>query len=201
MLEYSEACERNKDPILNILKDAFILCSSVLEIGSGTGQHAVYFGMNLPHLVWHPSDLSENLPALRARLDVEGTDNVREPLELDVNSLPWCVSGFDGVFTANTLHIMPPENTVKLFEGLNDAMVTGGVLCVYGPFKYNGKHTSESNSKFDEFLRARDPRSGIRDFEYVNGIANRFGFTLVIDHDMPANNRCIVWKKKKSRID
>lgn len=200
MLEYSEACERNKEPILNILKDAFILCSSVLEIGSGTGQHAVYFGMNLPHLVWQPSDLSANLPALRARIDVEGTDNVSEPVELDVNSLPWWVSDFDGVFTANTLHIMPSENTVKLFEGLNDTMVTGGVLCIYGPFKYNGKHTSESNRKFDEFLRTRDPRSGIRDFEYVNGIANRFGFTLVKDHDMPANNRCIVWKKKRARL-
>ncbi len=196
MLEYSEACERNKEPILNILKDAFILCSNVLEIGSGTGQHAVHFGMNLPHVEWQPSDLAKNLPCIKDRLEIEGTDNIKDPVELDVASLPWGLKGFDSVFTANTLHIMPVENTEKIFQGLDDALVAGGVLCIYGPFKYGGKYTSESNERFDELLMERDPRSGIRDFEYVNRLATAHGFVLLEDHRMPANNQCIVWKKE-----
>lgn len=195
MLGYSEACERNKDPILNILKDAFILCSSVLEIGSGTGQHAVHFGMHLPHLQWQPADLAENLSDIGERLEIEGTDNVKDPVELDVSLLPWGLGSFDGVFTANTLHIIPIENTRNLFQGLDEVLLPGGVLCIYGPFRYNGEYTSRSNESFDRMLRDRDPQSGIRDFEYVNGLAREHGLSLLADHNMPANNQCIVWRK------
>lgn len=196
MLGYSEACERNKDPILNILKDAFILCSSVLEIGSGTGQHAIHFGMYLPHLQWQPTDLIENLSGISERLEIEGTDNVKDPLELDISLLPWKLGSFDGVFTANTLHIMPIENTRSLFRGLDEVLMPGGILCIYGPFRYNGEYTSRSNESFDRMLRDRDPQSGIRDFEYVNGLAREHGLSLLADHNMPANNQCIVWRKE-----
>lgn len=196
MLGFSEACERNKDPILDVLKDAFILCSNVLEIGSGTGQHAVYFGINLPHIQWQPSDLKENLDHVRERIELEGTQNIRSPLELDVASLPWGIKGFDGVFTANTLHIMPAENTEKLFEGINEVLVPGGRLCIYGPFKYRGRFTSDSNERFDQLLKQRDPLSGIRDFEFVNRLASGHGLILLADHAMPANNQCIIWEKE-----
>lgn len=198
MIGFSEACEKNKDPILGILLEVFAGCNNILEIGSGTGQHAVYFGLNLSHLVWQPSDLGENLEGIRERIEIEGTGNIKDPVELDVTDLPWSVSGFDGVFTANTLHIMPEENSLKLFSGLREAMFPGGILCIYGPFKYRGKFTSVSNEQFDEFLRKKDPRSGIRDFEYINCIADNNGFKMISDHSMPANNQCIVWKKAGS---
>jgi len=195
MIGYSESCERNKDPILKVLLDVFTVCSNILEIGSGTGQHAVYFGLNLPHLIWQPSDLKENLEGIRERIQIEGTENVKPPAELDVSDLPWKVCAVDGVFTANTLHIMPEENIPKLFSGLNVAMLPGGVLCLYGPFRYGGNYTSISNEHFDEILREKDPRSGIRDFEYINSIAGSHGFQLLSDYKMPANNQCIVWEK------
>lgn len=195
MLGFSEACERNKDPILNILKDAFINCTKVLEIGSGTGQHSVYFGLNLPHLEWQPSDLNENLDGIKDRIELEGTDNIKQPVELDVTSTPWNVSGFDAVFSANTLHIMPKKNVEKFFNGLDKALVSGGVLCIYGPFKYKGRYTSDSNERFDEFLKERDAESGIRDFDYINSLAAKHCLEFVADHSMPANNQCIVWKK------
>ena len=194
MINYSEACERNKAPILKILKEVLSDCHRMLEIGSGTGQHAVYFAKNLPHLIWQPSDLDENLPSIKERIDLEGTDNLMAPIELDVSKRPWQVSDVDAVFTANTFHIMSWELVEYLFYGLGGVLKTGGVLCVYGPFKYEGKYTSESNEKFDGFLKNRDPRGGIRDFEAVDKLAIEQGLRLINDYSMPANNQCIVWK-------
>ena len=191
----SEACERNKGPILEVLRRAFKDVTAVLEIGSGTGQHAVHFAKNLPHLTWQPTDREDYLPGLGARLDAEGGANIKEPVFLDVTESPWPVGSFDGVFTANTFHIMSEEMVEQFFLGLGKALKPGGKLCVYGPFNYGGKFTSESNEHFDGFLKSQDPQSGIRDFEWIEQLAQAQGITLVQDHTMPANNRLLEWRK------
>jgi cyclopropane fatty-acyl-phospholipid synthase-like methyltransferase len=195
MFSVSEACERNKDPILQILRGAFLASRHVLEIGSGTGQHAVYFARQLHKLLWQASDTGEYLAPLRARLEQEGAANLPAPLELDVRRHPWPVRGIDSVFSANTLHIMGWPAVEDFFRGAGALLGAGGVLCVYGPFRYAKRYTSASNEAFDDYLRARDAASGIRDFEAVNALAAREGLTLDADHDMPANNRTLVWRR------
>jgi cyclopropane fatty-acyl-phospholipid synthase-like methyltransferase len=195
MLKFSDACERNKDPILKILKHEFNNSNLVLEIGSGTAQHAVYFGKHLSHLNWQPTDLNENLASIKERIELEATDNVKPPIELDVSKHPWPILDVDAVFTANTFHIMSWELVEHFFLGLGKILRNNGILCAYGPFKYRGKYTSESNEKFDGFLKSRDPQSGIRDFEAVDKLAAKQGLVLFEDHQMPANNQCIVWKR------
>jgi SAM-dependent methyltransferase len=194
MLPHSDACERNKGPILQVLRPAFSACKHVLEIGSGTGQHAVHFAVEMPWLVWQPSETAEAMPALRKRIFNEGPSNLRAPVELDVTQLPWDVRRMDGVFTANTLHIMHWPQVEALFAGLPTVVEPGAVLAVYGPFSYGGKYTSASNESFDTMLQARDPESGIRNFEEVDALARGAGFEFVADHPMPANNQMLVWK-------
>jgi SAM-dependent methyltransferase len=191
----SEACERNKGPILEILAGALAHSRKVLEIGSGTGQHATHFAAHLPHLVWQPSDTGAYLTDLRARIEHEGTPNLRAPLELDVRDLPWAVEPVDAVFTANTLHIMSWDAVKDLFRGIGAVMSGPGVLAIYGPFRYGGRFTSASNAEFDRYLRARDPASGIRDFEEVNTLSSEQGLSLLADHPMPANNQFMIWHK------
>jgi SAM-dependent methyltransferase len=191
----SEACERNKGPILRILTNAFARSRTVLEIGSGTGQHAVHFATHLPHLAWQPSDRPEYLPGLSERIAHEGLPNLRPAIELDVRSLPWPVGRVDAIFTANTLHIMEWAAVEDLFRGIGAVLNAPGVFCVYGPFRYGGGYTSASNAQFDEYLRARDPLSGIRDFEDVNILSSEQGLHLLDDHAMPANNQLLVWHK------
>ena len=193
MLPFSEACERNKDPILAVLRGAFAACTHVLEIGSGTGQHAVHFALALPHIVWQPSETAEAMPGLRKRIFEEGPKNLRAPVFLDVTVTPWDVRKVDGVFTANTLHIMHWPQVEAFFANLPAVMKPETVLAVYGPFCYGEKFTSPSNREFDGMLRARDPGSGIRDFEAVNALAEAAGFRLVADHRMPANNQTLIW--------
>ncbi len=195
MLKNSEACERNKDPILNILKDVFSDRMHVLEIGSGTGQHAVYFGKNLVHLVWQTSDLKENITDITERIELEGAENVKYPIELDVSEHPWPVKEIDAIFTANTFHIMPWECALDFFKGADITLSSNGILCIYGPFKYQGEFTTESNAEFDKWLKNRDSECGIRNFEDINQLAQERGMNLVKDHSMPANNQCIVWKR------
>ena len=194
---FSDACERNKGPILQVLLEAFARVHHVLEIGSGTGQHAVWFAQGLPHLIWQPSDVPEHLPGLRARFETEGPDNLRLPLPLDVSSHPWPVLKVDGVFSANTLHIMSFAHVEYFFRGVGEVLGDGGTLCVYGPFRYGGKYTTPSNAEFDFWLKRRDPVSGIRDFETVNTLAEAQGLALLADHAMPANNQTLVWRKEK----
>jgi SAM-dependent methyltransferase len=189
----SEACERNKEPIRKILAQAFPQSRKVLEIGSGTGQHAVHFAAHFSHLVWQPTDTGDSLPGLRERIAQEGTPNLLPPVELDVRALPWKVEPADALFTANTLHIMSWPTVKALFRGLGAVLAAPAVLCIYGPFRYNGKYTSASNAEFDRFLQARDPESGLRDFEQVNILSSEQGFSLLADHAMPANNRLLVW--------
>lgn len=191
----SEACERNKEPIRKILAQAFAHSKKVLEIGSGTGQHALHFAAHFPHLVWQPSDTGEYLQGLRERIRHEGTANLLTPVELDVRRLPWNLEPVDAVFTANTLHIMSWPAVRDFFSGLGAVLTTPAVLCVYGPFRYDGQYTSPSNAEFDRYLRARDPESGIRNFEDVNTLASEQGLSLSADHVMPANNQLLIWQK------
>jgi SAM-dependent methyltransferase len=193
MLPHSDACERNKDPILAVLRDAFADCKHVLEIGSGTGQHAVHFALAMPWLVWQPSEVAGEMAGLRKRVFNEGPKNLRAPVAIDVAEQPWDVRMVDGIFTANTLHIMHWPRVVAFFAGLPAVAKAGAVLAVYGPFRYGGRYTSPSNEDFDRMLQARDPESGIRDFDDVDALARAAGFGLRADHAMPANNQTLVW--------
>lgn len=192
---WSEACERNRGPILEVLRGVFAGATKVLEVGSGTGQHAVFFAAALPHLVWQPSDLAENLPGIAAWRDAAGLPNLLPPLVLDVAAPDWPAGGVDGVFSANTLHIMGWPGVEHFFRGAARVLEPGGMLAVYGPFNYGGRHTAESNARFDAFLRARDAQSGIRDVEAVHELARRHGFEPCADHAMPANNRLLTWQR------
>lgn len=191
----SSAAERNREPILEILKEVFAERRNVLEIGSGTGQHASYLAGRLLHLVWQPSDCAEYLAELTLWIDRYGTENVLSPVELDVRSDPWPVSAVDAIFSANTLHIMSWRSVEHFFSGVGKVLEAGGLLCLYGPFSYAGELTAESNVSFDAFLRQRDSESGIRDFVTVNALAEEQGLRLLADHVMPANNQMLVWKR------
>jgi SAM-dependent methyltransferase len=183
---FSEASERNRAPILAILKRVFNDRKHVLEIGSGTGQHAAYFARELPHLVWQTSDVAENLPGIREWISDP------PPIELEVGK-EWPKVDADAVFSANTCHIMSWQQVQRMIEGIGK-IETLQTFCLYGPFNYGGKHTSDSNARFDAMLRARDPASGLRDFEKINALAENAGLRLEEDNAMPANNRLLVWK-------
>ncbi len=192
---FSDACERNKGVILDVLKNACSDCESVLEVGSGTGQHVVYFARSLPAIHWQPADTAQYLPGLQARLQTEAPNNVASAVELDVRMTPWPVGQYDGVFSANTLHYMGTDCVEAFFRGVGAALRPGGVLVVYGPFRYDDQFTSDSNARFDKYLRESDPVRGIRDFEWVNKLAAAQQLTLVRDVTMPANNQTLVWSK------
>ncbi|MEM9254422.1 MAG: DUF938 domain-containing protein [Pseudomonadota bacterium] len=194
-LPFSQACENNKTLILAVLRSAFADCAKVLEIGSGTGQHACYFAEYLNHLLWQPTELAASVPVLQQRCRLYAGSNLLSPAELDVCAKRWPVTVPDGVFTANTFHIMPFPAVQACFKALGDLAATPGTLAVYGPFNYNGEFTSESNARFHQWLAERDSRSGIRDFEAVNEMAGQAGYALLEDHPMPANNRLLVWRR------
>ncbi len=195
---FAPSAQRNQAPILGVLKKHFSSARRVLEIGSGTGQHAVYFASALPNAVWQTSDVAENLPGIRMWLDEARLPNLPPPLTLDVNGRwpPLAPDArYDAAFTANTLHIISWEEVQKLFAGLGEALAKNALLAVYGPFNYGGHFTSDSNRAFDESLRQRSPESGIRDFEAVDALARSIGLTLVADYAMPANNHMLVWER------
>lgn len=192
---FSAACERNREPILAILRKVLPQPGRVLEIGSGTGQHAVYFGAAMPALTWQTSDLASNHPDIHAWLAAEAPPNVLPPIELDVRSGPWPSGPYDAVFTANTCHILAWPEVEAMIAGAARVLRAGGPLCVYGPFNREGRFTSDSNALFDVSLKAQGEHMGIRDFEAVNRVAGDNGLQLVEDCEMPAHNRLIVWKK------
>jgi SAM-dependent methyltransferase len=196
MLPFSAACERNKDPILEVLRIRFADRSQVLEIGSGTGQHAVYFARSLSHLLWHPTEQLTYLPDLAERVRLEGTPNLRAPTLLDVRQAVWPLRSVDALFTANTLHIMSWPEVMALFNGIGNVLAPGGVLCIYGPFRYDGRYTSDSNQEFDRMLQDRDPLSGLRDIRAVTALAEQYGLRLDEDNDLPANNRLLVFVRE-----
>jgi cyclopropane fatty-acyl-phospholipid synthase-like methyltransferase len=191
---YSPSCERNQGPILDVLRTHFADRHSVLEIGSGTGQHAVYFASALPHLMWQPSDLAENLPGIRLWTDDAQLSNLLSPIELDAKGA-WPTKPYDAVFSANTLHIMSWQEVQHLFARLESILNSDAIVAIYGPFNYEGKFTSESNASFNVWLKARGEHMAIRDFEAVNALASDIGLKLVADIAMPANNRTLVWRR------
>ncbi len=193
--QFSSACERNSEPILTILKQELAACGSVIEIGSGTGQHAVFFGAHLPHLIWQTSDLPPHHPGIRAWLAEAQLSNVRPPLTLDMENPEWPDGKFDALFTANTCHIMAWAQVENMFSGAADVLNTGAKMCIYGPFNYNGRFTSEGNARFDEALRAQTQQMGIRDSEAMQLLAAESGFVPHADHAMPSNNRLLVWRR------
>jgi SAM-dependent methyltransferase len=203
MKPYAESSEVNKVPILAVLKEIFANRKRVLEIASGTGQHAVHFGRELPHLTWQPSELPQHLPGIQAWLDEAQLSNVLAPLALDVNDARWPVAAVDAIFNANTVHIISWLEVERLFAHIARVIAPGGCVCLYGPYNYNGKFTSESNARFDAWLKSRDPDSGVRDFEAVNKLAASHGLDLLHDIEMPSNNRILVWlaKENKSLMD
>jgi cyclopropane fatty-acyl-phospholipid synthase-like methyltransferase len=198
---FSPACARNSEPIAQLLVPLLQEAGSVLEIGSGTGQHAVYFGARLPHLVWQTSDLQENHPGIRQWLAEAALPNVLPPLHLDVNQSEWPAERVGAAFTANTLHIVAWSSVQNMFSGVSRVLDEHGLFCVYGPFRYGARHTAESNARFDALLRTQNPSSGIRDFEEVRNLAQRNSMTLQEDHSMPANNRLLIFRKHGGRRD
>lgn len=192
----SPACERNREPILVALKPFFADRKRVLEIGSGTGQHAVHFAAALPHLEWQATDRIENLAGIRAWIDDTALSNTPTPLELDVSAGAWPNGPFDAVFSANTLHIMRWEDVLAFFAALPSITTNDAKLVIYGPFNANGRFTSESNAAFDASLKARSAQMGIRDGTAVDKVARKAGFVLVDDLAMPANNRLRLWQRR-----
>ena len=191
---FSQACENNKQPILEILRDLLADAETVLEIGSGTGQHAAFFAAELPHLRWQTSDLSANHAGILAWID--DAANALAPLALDVDARVWPLEEVDAVFSANTAHIMHWPSVENMFRGVSRVLRCGGHFALYGPFNYGGRYTSPSNERFDRTLRAQDPGMGIRDFEALDALARRLDLELVADHAMPANNRTLVWQRR-----
>jgi hypothetical protein len=196
---HSIACERNREPILAVLRQHFADRREVLEIGSGTGQHAVHFAAALPHLTWQTSDVGENIPGMTAWLGEAALPNTPPPLELDVDD-EWHSAAFDAVFSANTLHIMSWPQVQRLFGHLCGVTAADAALAIYGPFNYEGRFTSPSNAAFDAALKERDAHMGIRDFEAVSTLAGTGGFELRVDAAMPANNRMLLFRRVRPAL-
>jgi cyclopropane fatty-acyl-phospholipid synthase-like methyltransferase len=194
------ATMRNREPILAVLRDYFAGRTRVLEIGSGTGQHAVHFAAAMPWLQWQTSDLRENHPGIRAWIAASALPNVLPPLVLDVNRPgDWPTEKYDAVFSANTLHIMGWPEVQALFAKLPAVLADDATVAIYGPFNVDGRFTSPSNAAFDAQLRAGAAHRGIRDLEAVDALARAAGLQRVADVEMPANNRCLVWRFTKAR--
>lgn len=201
---YAPACERNREPILQVLREHFADRRHVLEIGSGTGQHAVHFAAAMPWLTWQCSDVADNLPGIAMWLDEAALANTPPAIALDVGGdWPPAIErrkpAFDAVFSANAVHIMGWPEVEAFFAGLRALFAAqrqhDGMLALYGPFNYGGEYSSESNRQFDQWLKARDVRSAIRDFEAVDALAQTAGLRLADDVAMPANNRCLIWRR------
>jgi len=192
---YSQACENNKQPILDILQPLLAQQKTVLEVGSGTGQHAVHFAQNMPQLTWQTSDLTINHLGISQWINDAGVTNVLPPINIDFNQ-PWPIDNVDVIYTANTLHIVSFPLVKRFFSAVGQHLSTGGLLCIYGPFNYNGQFTSPSNANFEQWLKSRDSQSGIRDFETVLELAQSAGLQLIDDHEMPANNRFLIFTKQ-----
>lgn len=192
---FAPACERNQQPIAEILKSAFQSVNQVLEIGSGTGQHAVYFAGKMPWLHWQPSDVENNIAGIQAWVDDAALPNLSSPLVLDVNDDHWPVNRFDALFTANSLHIMSWESVKSFMQNGAQRLDLNGYLATYGPFNYGGNYTSASNAQFDQWLKQQSQQSAIRNFEDMAELAARHALELCEDYAMPANNRLLLWKK------
>ena len=195
MKPFAESSEQNKIPILAVLKQFCAEIETVLEIGSGTGQHAVFFAEQFPHLTWIASDQLEYHAGIQMWLKDSGLTNIQGPLLLDVDQNEWPIKQTDAIFSANTVHIMGWPSVERMFSGIGKILKEGGIFCLYGPFNYNGQFSCESNARFDQWLKQRDTVSGVRDFEALQILADKAGLDFIDDIEMPANNRILVWKK------
>ena len=192
---FSESCLQNCEPIFSVIAPLLSEAKTLLEIGSGTGQHAVYFSERLKHMSWQTSDCQPGLDGIRLWLDEAGLDNTPQPLELDVAKSTWPAEQYDAIFTANTIHIMHREEVEIMFRHLGEHLSENGHLLIYGPFNYHGAYTSESNARFDSWLKNRDVESGIKDFEMINKLAADNNLVLENDYSMPANNRILHFRQ------
>ncbi len=192
---WSESCDQNREPILEVIRPLFSESKNILEIGSGTGQHAVFFAQQLPHLQWHTSDQSDYHAGISMWIEEAGLSNVHGPYRLDVMQESWPGLDVDAVFSANSAHIMDAMMVEAMFAGVGAILPNGGQFVLYGPFNYAGRYTSESNEHFDAWLKSRDPHSGIKSFEWLDDLAHQAGMKLQNDVAMPANNRILVWVK------
>ncbi len=202
MKPFSESCEQNKQVILDVIQPLLSACHCLLEIGSGTGQHAVYFSQKMPHLQWQTSDRQSLLPGIQLWLDEyrqSSGNNIQPAIALDVSRQPWPQLSVDAIFSANTLHIMSDSEVVLFFKNIPAVLADNGLVMVYGPFNYQAEYTSDSNRQFDGWLKQRDPKSGIKDFETVNKLAGENGLKILVDYDMPANNRILLWQKETNQ--
>lgn len=194
---FAQSCVENREPILAVLRTRLRECRRLLEIGSGTGQHAVYFAPELGQIFWQTSDKHENHAGILAWLSDSRATNIGRPIALDVLHDPWPSSGFDAVFSANTAHIMPLEAVEAMFRGVGSVLNPGGQFLLYGPFNYSGRFTSDSNERFDGWLRQQDPAMGIRDLSVLEVFATAAGMHLQEDIEMPVNNRMLIWGKER----
>ncbi|MCL1143058.1 DUF938 domain-containing protein [Shewanella gaetbuli] len=194
-LPFSQACENNKQPILNILQAQLSHCQSLLEIGSGTGQHCCFFAQKLPHIYWQATEQIHHLKDLNQRISHANLANLPMAIPLDI-AQQWPEHQFDAVFTANTLHIISETLVCQFFEALTQVCKSESQLFIYGPFKYQGQFTSDSNADFNLWLQSRDPQSAIRDVEWICQLALNQGFELIKDHSMPANNQLLHFIKR-----
>ncbi|PKO36914.1 MAG: methylase [Betaproteobacteria bacterium HGW-Betaproteobacteria-6] len=194
---HAPSTEKNREPILAVLREVFADRRQVLEIGSGTGQHAIHFGAQLPHLRWQTSDRPDFLPGIRAWLAEAALPNVLPPVEFDVLG-PWPTGRYDAAYSANTLHIMSWQAVEALFAGLPAVLAPGGLLFIYGPFMFDGRHTSDSNAAFDRSLREKAPHQGVRDATAVDALARQNGLELVEQRPMPSNNFVLLWRMSET---
>ena len=197
MKQHSSSCVQNQAPILKIIKPLLLEKHTVLEVGSGTGQHAIYFAEKMPHLSWQASDQVQYLSSVNAWINEAKLNNTPPAINLDVTQA-WPALEFDVIFSANTTHIMSWEMVVDFFQGVGKSLSENGLFILYGPFNYNAQYTSQSNANFDQWLKDRDRQSAIRDFEKLNTLAQQAGLILMNDYAMPANNRILVWQKKSN---
>ncbi len=196
MERFNQAADNNKEVILEHLIPLFSEPGAVLEVGSGSGQHAVHFAGRLGHLTWQCTEMPEYLEALARNIEQFASD-LPAPVPLIVGEGAWPVSGFRYGYLANVLHIMAPDLMEPLFRGFAGALTDGGRVAVYGPFKKNGEFTTESNEKFDGWLRQQYPQGGIRDLEAVIAAAATHGFSFESDTDMPSNNQLLAFSKRR----
>ncbi|MBI1195485.1 MAG: DUF938 domain-containing protein [Gammaproteobacteria bacterium] len=192
----AESCERNRDPILTVIEPLLADRRAVLEVGAGTGQHAVYFAERMPHLIWYASDRAQNHEGIRSWLGDAGLKNVAGPFDLDVRQERWPNVEVDAVFSANTAHIMHWDDVTAFFAGVGRILESGGIFLLYGPFSFAGRHINESNARFDLRLKDKDPLMGVRDFDDLNRLAEAAALEFVHDYAMPANNRILLWCKR-----
>ena len=197
MKPFSNACEKNQAEICSVLQKLLANKKHVLEIGSGTGQHAVYFAERLPHITWQTSDQDENHDGINQWLDEARLENTRPPISLNVKQKQWPDVPCDSLFSANVVHIMSWANVIHYFDNGSKLLPENGLFILYGPFNYGGKFTSQSNAEFDQWLKSNNPESGVRDFEALDELANKNALRLKHDIEMAANNRILCWEKSE----